>query len=306
MKASTDVMPQAARSKRESSAIVTPSYAADLERCRLLCESIDRFVTGFEEHYLLVADHDVALFRELESRNRIVIAERDLLPPWLHSMRDPTSLFRRHIWLSTHTAPLRGWHVQQLRRIAIAEKISEAALVYCDSDVVFLKPFDVASFWRGGRLRLYRCDGALPLGEGKDHDAWVKNAAEVLGLPPEARNDHDYISTVIAWRRETVVSMIRHIETLHGRHWVEAIAARRRFSECILYGRYVDEVLDGRGHFHDPTQFCRVYWDGPRLSEESLREFVASMTPEQVAIGIQSFTGTDLGTMRNLLALARS
>ena len=288
--------------KEGTAAMVTPSYAGDLERCRLLCESIDRFVTGSEKHYLLVAGYDVALFRELEGPNRVVVDERDLLPSWLHSMRDPISLFRRHIWLSTRTAPLRGWHVQQLRRIAIAEKVSDAALVYCDSDVVFLKAFDLSSFWHGGRLRLYRRDGALPIGNKTGHDAWARNAAAVLGLPPGKPNDHDYISTVIAWQRDAVVSMIRHIEALHGRHWVEAIASRRQFSECILYGRYVDEVLDGRGHFHDPLQFCRVYWDGPSLSENELNKLVASMTREQVAIGIQSFTGTDLRAVRKLLA----
>src|SRR5690606_41504601 len=29
-------------------ALVTASYSADFERCRLLCESVDRFVTGFQ------------------------------------------------------------------------------------------------------------------------------------------------------------------------------------------------------------------------------------------------------------------
>ncbi len=61
-----------------------------------------------------------ALFRQLETARRTVIDVRDLLPSWLHSFRDPTSLFRRRIWLSLRTAPLRGWHVQQMRRIAIA------------------------------------------------------------------------------------------------------------------------------------------------------------------------------------------
>ena len=146
--------------------LVTPSYAGDFERCRLLCESIDRFVTGFEKHYLLVAGFDVGLFRQLESPRRVVIDERDLLPPWLHSLRDPTSLFRRHVWLSMRTPPLRGWHVQQLRRIAIAGKVTQSAILYCDSDVIFLRPFDLSSLWRDGMLRFYRQDGALPLEDG--------------------------------------------------------------------------------------------------------------------------------------------
>ena len=37
-----------------TAAIVTASYAPDFERCRLLCETIDRHVTGVSHHYILV------------------------------------------------------------------------------------------------------------------------------------------------------------------------------------------------------------------------------------------------------------
>ncbi|MFC6488314.1 DUF6492 family protein [Nitratireductor sp. GCM10026969] len=283
-----------------TAALVTPSHAADFERCRLLCETVDRFLTGAEKHYLLVAGHDVARFQALESKNRLVVDERDLLPAWLHNLPDPTSLFRRRIWLSRRTAPLRGWHVQQLRRIAIGEKVAEDALVYCDSDVVFVKPFDLSVFWRNGDLRLYRCEDALPAGNS-DHAVWAANAAHALGVPPDVHNSHDYISTVIAWRRDSVVSMMRHIEAVHARHWMEVVAARRRFSECILYGRYIDDILAGAGHFHDGRPFCRVYWTGPGLDEDGLRRLVDSMAPEQAAIGVQSFTGTAIRSLRGLV-----
>ncbi|WP_420959429.1 DUF6492 family protein [Brucella sp. IR073] len=305
MLASTEAVAEIERRVSGTASLVTPSYQADFERCRLLCESIDRFVTGAQKHYLLVAGHDVALFRQLEGPRREVIDERDLLPSWLHSVPDPSGFFRRRVWLSTRLAPLHGWHVQQLRRIAIAQQVSDAALVYCDSDVVFLKPFDLSVFWRDGRLRLYRRDGALPMDSHAGHTShadWARNAAEVLGLAQGADNRDDYISTVIAWRRETVLAMIRHLEMLHQRHWVEAIAMRRHFSECLVYGRFVDEIQGGEGHFHDALQFCRVYWEGPSLSGDGLQQLVASMTSEQVAIGVQSFTGTDLGSLRKLLA----
>lgn len=284
-----------------SAAIVTPSYSGDFERCRLLCESMDRFVTGHSRHVLLVAGHDLARFRALESARRTVVDERDLLPSWLHAVRDPTSLFRRHAWLSTRLAPLRGWHVQQLRRIAVAEKLPEASLVYCDSDVVFLRPFDCGAFWRGDALRLYRRDGALSAMRGTDHMNWSINAGYALGLPPAQQSTHDYITTLIAWRRDAVLGMIARIEAEHQRHWVEAIAINRQFSECILYGRYADEVLGGAGHFHDDRELCRVYWSGPGLDEAGMRDFIAGMEPFQVAVGIQSFTGTNLDPVRKLL-----
>lgn len=280
--------------------MVTASYAHDFERCRLLCETMDRHVSGFSHHYLLVEQRDVALFRQLQGPRRSVIDERDLLPKWLRAFDDPSSLFRRRIWLSLKTMPLRGWHVQQLRRIAIAAKAAEDLLVFCDSDVVFLKPFDCSAFQREGKVRLFRRDDALLGGHGGDHLTWSRNAGRALGIMAPATSPHDYISTLIAWRRQSVLDMCARIEDRHGRHWVEVIGTDRKFSECMLYGRYVDEVAGGSGHFHDATEFCRVHWTGEALSEQQFAAFMDGLAPEQVAIGMQSFIGTDLTLIRKL------
>jgi hypothetical protein len=282
-------------------AIVTASYAPDFERCRLLCETVDRYVSNAAHHYLLVEDRDARLFSALESRTRTVVRESDLLPGWLRPYNDPLSLFRRRIWLSLRTQPLRGWHVQQLRRIAIAGHVREPVLVYCDSDVAFLKPFDCASFVRDGMVRLLRRDDALASGERQEHRIWSANAGRALGITAPEVSTHDYVATLIAWRRDTVEAMCRHIEQLHARHWVEVLGSARKFSECILYGRYADEVIGGAGHFHAREEFCRVHWTGEPLSDEDFRDFVATMAPEQVAIGMQSFIGTDLARIRRLL-----
>ena len=285
----------------QTSALVTASYLPDLERCRLLCETIDKHVSGHSHHYLLVASNDVASFRELEGPRRTVVDERDLLPGWLRSFPDPLSRFRKRIWLSFRTMPLRGWHVQQLRRIAIAGHIGEDGLIFCDSDVAFLRPFDCATIWRDGDLRLFRRENGLSRPDLDDQRLWAANAGKTLGLAATPR--HDYIATVIAWRRDAAVAMCRHIEETTGKQWVAAIGSNRRFSECMLYGRYADEVLQGEGHFHESNELCRVYWTGPALSDATFAEFLASMTPDQVAIGMQSFIGTDIGRIRRLLSV---
>jgi hypothetical protein len=285
-----------------TAAIVTASYAPDFERCRLLCETIDRFVSGMSRHYILVEDRDVELFRALQGPRRIVVSERDLLPGWLRPFGDPLSGFRRRIWLSLRTQPLRGWHVQQLRRIAIAAHVSEPVLVYCDSDVAFLKPFDCGNFWRDGRVRLFRRDNVITSDAESEQKIWSVNAGKALGIAEPAWSPHDYVATLISWRRDTVQAMCRRIETVHSRHWIESIASVRKFSECMLYGRFADEVERGAGHFHAGEEFCRVHWTGEALSDDQFRAFVAGMSPDQVAIGMQSFIGTDLGRIRRLLA----
>ena len=285
-----------------SAAIVTPSYAADFERCRLLCETLDRHVTGTAHHYILVERRDMKLFSQLAGARRTVVNERDLLPGWLRPFDDPTSLFRRRIWLSFRTKPLRGWHVQQLRRIAIAAHVQQDVLVFCDSDVVFLKPFDCGAFHRDGKVRLFRRDDTMASETRYDHRLWSRNAGEALGIASPAVSPHDYISTLIAWRRETMTAMCRWIEAQHGRSWIEVLGSSRKFSECMVYGRYVDEVLQGADHFHSAEEFCRVHWFGQALSDDEFHTLVASMEPEQVAVGVQSFLGVEPDRIRRLIA----
>lgn len=285
-----------------TAALVTASYAPDFERCRLLCETIDRHVSGMAHHYILVEQRDVTQFRQLEGPRRTVVDERDLLPSWLHAIDDPLSLFRRRIWLSARTLPLRGWHVQQLRRIAIAGHAEADVLVYVDSDVAFLKPFDCSAFSRSGETRLFRRDGGLPATD--DHRIWARNAGSALGIEDRPVSTHDYISTLISWRRESVTAMCAHIERVHGKSWVQVIGSARKFSECLIYGRFVDEVFEGEGHFHDSREFCRVHWTGTAMTDDEFRAFVAGMASDQVAIGMQSFIGTDIGRIRRLISEA--
>ena len=54
-------------------ALMTPTYRGDLERFELLCESVDRFVSGFERHYVIVNDDDLPFFARFENGRRIVL-----------------------------------------------------------------------------------------------------------------------------------------------------------------------------------------------------------------------------------------
>ncbi len=285
---------------RPAISVMTASYAGDFERCRLLCETMDRHTTGFRRHYLLCAPHDVERFQALASPNRIVIDEREILPRWLRAFPDPLSLGRRHIWLSLRTPPLRGWHVQQLRRIALASAVDEDILVSIDSDVVFLRPFDAGQMATPHGVRMIRRQGAAREASA-EHRGWIADAGRVLGLDENPPAMNDYVGTLIAWRREDVLGMCARIEALHGRHWATVVAARRSFSECMLYGRYVDEVLGGAGHVAAETELCRVLWTGDEPSDDELKRFAGSLEEGQVAIGIQSFIGVGPERLRRLL-----
>ena len=284
-----------------ATAIITASFAPDLERCRLLCETIDKHVTGFSKHYILVEHSDVGLFKQLESANRVIVDEMDLFPKWIRAYPDPFYLGRRRVWLSLRTLPLRGWHAQQLRRIAIAEKIEEDALFYCDSDVAFLKAFDCTSLWRSGDLRLFRRDNELLDKLPGDQQLWAENAAMLLGIKDAPLLPHGYVGTLIAWRRDRLLGMCRKIEEVSGLHWLQTIGRHRRFSECTIYGHYADDIKMLEGHFVDTRDLCKVHWFAPAPTETQFRAFIAEMEPHQAAVGIQSFIGADIAYVRKLV-----
>lgn len=288
----------------KKTAIVTASFGPDLERCRLLCETIDRHVTGHTCHYILVETADVPLFKSLETPVRKVIDEKDMLPRWLKPFPDPFYLGKRRIWLSFRTLPLRGWHAQQLRRMAVAETLDEDAFFYIDSDVAFLRPFDCASLWHGDDLRLFRRDDELKGKVPGDQHLWASNAGHLLGIPDTEITPHGYVGTLIAWRRDNMLGMCRRIEEVSGRHWVEAIGKSRRFSECTIYGQYAEVLKKLEGHYIDTRDFCEVFWFAPAPTAQEFAARVKSLKPEQVAIGVQSFIGADISYVRDLVSKA--
>ncbi len=285
-------------------AIITPSYAADHQRCLLLCDSLDRMATGDFRHYILVADHDQALFAPLESPRRHVIPDSILLPNWLRPMVRPFSGNRRIWWSAMPPVwPMSGWHVQQLRKMLIARHIDEDVMVMADSDSVFVRPFDVDAFVRDGLVRLYaRQNGITRDPAYAKHAFWVGHAASVLGLPAPALPATDYINNLVSWRRDHALAMLKHIEQSSGRDLAATLGRARTFSEYQIYGAYVDGFTGGNGHFADPEPLSLTYWSGEALTEESLRIFVDRLSLQQIAICVQSFTGTSINLLRAYLA----
>ncbi|MEQ8305134.1 MAG: DUF6492 family protein [Hoeflea sp.] len=284
-----------------TTAVMTASYVADFERCALLCESMDRFLEGRWHHYLLVERADVQLFKSLEGVNRTVVSEAELFPSWLRAFPDPLSMGRRRVWLSPFSLPLRGWHAQQLRRLAMARHVEAETILSIDSDVVLVRPFDPASLWSEGRLRMFRADnGAHDATPG--HLAWLAHAGTILGLPPHPDPAHDYISNMVAWRTDTARALLDHLENRSGKSWLRAVISSRDISECMIYGRFADEVMGGVGHRPDARSLSHVLWfreTFPQTSE-GLASFMAEIRPDQVAIGVQSFVGHPLSEIRRL------
>ncbi|OLP55109.1 hypothetical protein BJF92_17080 [Rhizobium rhizosphaerae] len=287
-------------------ALMTASYAPDFERCALLCESLDSHMKGDWHHYLLVDTPDVGRFRTLEGARRSVIDQRALLPWWLRAVPDPTKP-KRKLWLRPFGKPLRGWHVQQIMKIAFAATAREAAVIAIDSDVILVRDFDPARLWRDGACRLYRLPDEIDPSIRSDHVAWLGHSDRLLGIGPYRLPAAGFIDSMVSWRCDTVRAMIAHIERLHGMSWQRALTHSRAFSEYIVYGRFAEEVLKGEGHWMTDEPFCHVAWfkDSYETGPDGLRKLVAGMGPNQIGIGVQSFIGYEMNDIRRVVSELR-
>jgi hypothetical protein len=291
---------------RPTLAIVTPSYAADFERCELLCESLDAFAVDAFRHYIVVADHDHRQFAALSSPRREVIPDSELLPVWLKAVRRPFDRLGRHVWISgdirKQIRPLSGWHVQQLRKLALPRMIDQDVIVMADSDSMFVRPFGVSNFKVDDEVRLYRRHGVIgvdPQNEA-DHVAWTRNAASALGLPEPSFPADDYINNLVSWRRDRALALVARIEALSGMQFVQALGRLGAFSEYQLYGAFASGPAAMSGHFASADALSHTYWNGGALDRDGMRAFVDQLQPHQIALCVQSFTRTPVELMRGL------
>lgn len=277
--------------------LITPSYNADFGRCELLCETIDRHVTGFETHYIVVGDEDLGLFQRLGRANRKIVASSSLLPP-LHPL--PKWRGRRYWWSPQIRLPVYGWHLQQLRKFAMTAAQHSDRVIFADSDCVFCKPTDLKALVCGGKVPHFHTPGDIDASRPR-HVTWWRNAHAILGLEVPDLPGDDFIGPLIVWDRETVRTVLARIEAVGGLPWWVGLARQRHFSEYLTYGIAVANDPDLSARHELTTQnFCLTYWAGPQLDKAGLAAFMKEMQPFQHAITIQSHTATPLDIIREV------
>ncbi|MEC4893388.1 MAG: DUF6492 family protein [Oscillatoria sp. PMC 1051.18] len=283
--------------KQVTFGIITPSYAPDFERCKLLCESVDKFISPPVKHYLIVDRRDLQLFRQLENSHTELLAVEDILPWWIQ--RVP---LLKKAWLSLKTMPLRNWLVQQIVKIATGQKIAEDVAVFVDSDVVFVRPFDFQTFvLDDGKVRFYREPKGNEI-QKKVHLKWHQSASNLLGLPDVDLTIPDYIGNAITWKKENVVKLCKHLESVSGRGWIETLANTYNLSEYVLYGIFVERILQSEsGHYNRAENLCNDYWYPEALDDEKLSQLIKETAPEQVALMITAKAGMPVERYKPLL-----
>ncbi|MBR0937678.1 DUF6492 family protein [Bradyrhizobium jicamae] len=283
-------------------ALLTPTYGRDLEICTLLCESVDRHVTSFSRHYLLVPDCDLSLFAPLASDRRMIIPASAFLPDWLRPLPRMIQRKRRQFWWSLRAKPVSGWHVQQILKIAAAMSLPHERFCILDSDIVFFRDFDLAGFEYPNTIPLLRTDDAVTADQPR-HSRWLETSHQLLGVPTPPFPAPDFIGHIIFWDRETTRALAERIEAVTGMSWIEALCKTREFSEYLLYGFFVqNDATSAVRHTVVPKTSCISYWDDPTLSKIELNRLLARANRDDVAFSIASFSGTPVETIREVVA----
>lgn len=285
-------------------ALMTPTYRGDLDRFELLCESIDRFVSGYERHYVIVNDDDLPFFARFETSRRTVLPSSRFLPTWLRALPPFVSRKGRRTWWSFRSGPLHGWHIQQLLKISGILQLPHQRFCIVDSDNVFFRPFDVAAYAGADTIPLY-VDRKAIRAEAPLHAVWVRNCDRLLGGTATAFPADDYIGNALVWDKSTVRDMTATIEAVTGTPWAVALGKARSFSEYILYGYFVSQSPTHRATHRLTTQsLASSHWEHDTLDETALIAMVENSPADVVALCIESFSSTPVSLIRKVAGLA--
>jgi Family of unknown function (DUF6492) len=273
-------------------AILTPTYPPDLERCRLLVESLGHCAPAVR-HYLIVDRRDVACFRPLASARTIIVESEAILEPSFR--RIPT---RHGYWFNFRGLPVRGWMLQQMLKIGLANIVTEPILVCCDSDVAFIRPFDHGAIAVDGRT------GLLDINFIDDRTRqWTAVACKLLGIDQARIEQRAHVGNMICWRRETMLALQARVETVCGMSWQQAIARLRTVSEYALYGTFVRNVIgyENSGHAPSDRPLIKASWATDIASPRALDAFFADFGDSEIGIMAHSKDAVDLVHLRRLL-----
>ncbi|NRP14659.1 DUF6492 family protein [Marinobacterium sp. xm-a-152] len=266
-------------SQSDQLALITCSYGPDLDRCKRLCESVDRFVDSIYEHVLIVPKRDLKKFLTLVNERRRVVSVESVVPDSFIQLP-----FSNKWWLGAWGFPTRGWVMQQITKLSAGFSTKAKTLMFVDSDLQFIRPLDLSLIEQSGRTRLHSIPGDMDYGV---HLKWHAKAGELLGCDT-AYAGSDYVGQLITWDRETLMAMLRDISRETGTHWTRAIARSLTVSEYILYGMYVTRVLgiNRSNHYETSKDLCHCCWDSE--SAKAVSNGTAKVDPSAIAVLIQS------------------
>lgn len=195
---------------------VLPLVRADLDRAQLLLDSLKRYASGLGTLFVVVPEHEKqAIHASISSQPglRIELLSEQEVAPELQ-----------------HLAGVRGWHKQQLVKLAIVDHLHTDFYLTFDADVIATRAFSP---------ELLCPDGKAPccILHERSHQDWYRDAARMLERPLH-RQDILHNVTPVVMAREGVRALSEHFELRYQRgQWASGLrAVRQRFEKLRLRG----------------------------------------------------------------------
>jgi|tagenome__1003787_1003787.scaffolds.fasta_scaffold20990059_3 hypothetical protein len=279
-------------------AVITKSFAPDFELCADLHQSVLEYSPDSVQHHIIVPRRDLKLFSRLADSRTRILCETEFLP----SSFVPVPFATFTVNLRQPFPPVRGWILQQLIKLAAVAASEDDVVLVADSDVEFVRPFTVETFVVNDVVRLYKKPGAISK-QLPRHMVWQRIARALLGLPAADPPYTDYISAMVACDPRIVRRMLERVTATTGRPWTTAITGQLHFSEWMLYGIFVDEIMGAPANsLTSDDPLCLAYWDETPLNREGAIDFLKGVRRTDIAAMISAKSRTPLAVRRAAFA----
>lgn len=306
-------------------AALTPTFRRDLQCFGELHKSVLRFTPEDVVHHIVVPREDVALFSRWKSSRLKIHTTNDLLPagfvsasylskalgsaPFVQNIKALNAMSRGELFINLRRPwpPIRGWILQQILKLSAVGSMDADAVIMLDSDVVLINEVRPWHLIRDGAVRLYRKPNSVS-SQMTNHTSWHEGARRILGIQHSPSDQiADYVSSFVVWDPSIVRAIQRRIELVNSTSWPSVLASELRLSEWTIYGAYVDFLGTQKDRsFASDASLCLSHWDTKALSRDDIENFVASVDSSDLAILVQSTSGTPLDVRAEIIAAALS
>jgi Family of unknown function (DUF6492) len=281
-----------------SISLVTPVSPRDVELCALQCESVDRYLSCYVKHHLIVPDDELTLFDRFNAARRVVVPASQLLPAWLRPMPRMLQHKGQRYWWSLRTRPVSNSHLQRILKIAAADAFPESRHCILDSDVVFFRRFDLSMLMRPRHAPLFEHMGDA---DSPDLARRARTSRHLLGLKTSSFPAADFTARIAVWDRRATRAMIERIENVTGVEWVEALCHARNICEYMLYGCFVQDSPRHRLE-HVPSSHPRCLSFGLAAPDRATIEAVLRTADDsEVACSAAGLTATSVDNLDAVL-----
>jgi hypothetical protein len=216
---------------------VLPLTANDVDRAQILIRSLEAFFEPLGTCWVVAPDGDVAAVRVRVPRAGFSVLPESAVIPEIGRFRAAARLRER---LRIVGPPIHGWFVQQLVKLAIADRVATPFYLTLDADVVCVRPTAYDDLVVDGR--------ALVQTTPPNHPEWNDDAERVLRLP---RSERQYAVTPALLAPQAVAELAAHVERLVRPRlrrfvsWRSFLLRNLPWTEYALYHTF----LEARGRF---------------------------------------------------------